>query len=439
VPVPSSCPAPPVFAQPVTEHLTDLAVGAVAATVAAVRDRGGALAQYLDQVSDHRSRQGLRYELGFLLGVTVAATACIGHDEVAAQAEWAAAAPRWVLLALGATPDPLTGRVTAPSESTLRRALALVDPADLQRLTAGWVQAALKATHEGEGEGEGEGDATGGDRRLAGVAIDGKSVRGAAAGGAPRPHLLAAVTHDDSIVLAQHQIPDKGSEISELAPLVAGLDLTGTVVTVDALHTQRATAEHLVSTNGADYIMTIKENQPTLLAAAQRMLSGPGTEFDQYTETGRGHGRTEERVLRTAAVPAHAPIDFPHAAQVFRVIRHAGGLDGQRLTKEVAHCVTSLGPDHATAAELGQLLRKHWGAIENKLHWVRDTTFNEDASTLRAGTAPQAMAIIRNTLIAAFRLAGWDNLKKARRYCSHHIGQCVDLITKPVKLVKDQT
>jgi hypothetical protein len=64
---------------------------------------------------------------------------------------------------------------------------------------------------------------------------------------------------------------------------------------------------------------------------------------------------------------------------------------------------------------------------------VRDTTFTEDASTLSAGTAPQAMAIIRNTVIAAFRLAGWHNLKQPRRYFSHAISRCVDLITKPVK------
>ena len=64
-----------------------------------------------------RGRAGWRYELGFLLGVVVAVTACAGHDEVAAQAQWAADAPGWVLTALGAKPDPLTGTVSAPSES----------------------------------------------------------------------------------------------------------------------------------------------------------------------------------------------------------------------------------------------------------------------------------------------------------------------------------
>ena len=86
--------------------------------------------KYLDQVVDHQSRQGLRCELGFLLAVVVAATVCAGHDDVAAQAQWAADAPEWVLTALGAKPDPLTGMITAPSESTLRRTPAGVDTDD---------------------------------------------------------------------------------------------------------------------------------------------------------------------------------------------------------------------------------------------------------------------------------------------------------------------
>jgi hypothetical protein len=122
-----------------------------------------------------------------------------------------------------------------------------------------------------------------------------------------------------------------------------------------------------------------------------------------------------------------------------RTVSYVGGLDGQRRSKEIAHCITSLTTNKASAPDLAQLLREHWGAIENRIHWVRDTTFNEDASTLRTGTAPQAMAIIRNTLIAAFRLARWANLKQARRHFSYAISRCVDLITKPLKTVKHQT
>lgn len=220
----SSCCVPPVAGQPGAAQVPrDLTEG-ILGNFGAVRAACGALAEYLDQVLDHRSRQGLRHELGYVLAVVVAATACAGHDEVSAVAQWAADAPKWVLAALGAKPDPLTGAASAPSASTLRRVLAQVDAAELQRLTTQWVRASAGETPE----------TTGG--RLTGVAIDGKIVRGAAAAGQPRPHLLAAVTHDGSIVLAQRQIPDEGSEINELTALAAELDLTGTVVTIDALH-----------------------------------------------------------------------------------------------------------------------------------------------------------------------------------------------------------
>lgn len=424
--MPSSCLVRPAAGQRfITENHTEPVGGDEGGDLGAVRAGCRALAEHLNQVVDHRSRQGLRYELGFLLAVVVAATACAGHDEVAAQAQWAADAPPWVLTALGAKPDPLTGTIPTPSEATLRRALAHVDATDLQRRSTEWVAALRASTGEGA--------------RLPAVAIDGKSVRGAAAGGHARPHLLSAATHDGAIVIAQRQIPDKGSEIHELAALIAELDLADTVVTIDALHTQRATADHLVSVKHADYIMTVKANQPRLLAAAQQATSRPATEYVEHTEHDRGHGRTEERILRTVAVTDDMGIDFPHAAQVFRVLRYVGDLDGQRRTKEVAYCLTSLTPARADGPDLSELLRGHWGAIENKTHWVRDTTFNEDASTLRTGTAPQTMAIIRNTLIAAFRLTGWTNLKQARRHFAHCIHRCVDLITKPLKTVKHQT
>ena len=142
MPVPPSCPAAPAAGQQrITEnhieHHIEHPIRGVG-DLAAVRAGYGALIEYLDQVVDHRSRQGLRYELGFLLGVVTAATACAGHDEVAAQAQWAANAPASVLRALGAKPDPLTGAVATPSEATLRRAPAQLAATDLQRLMTSW-------------------------------------------------------------------------------------------------------------------------------------------------------------------------------------------------------------------------------------------------------------------------------------------------------------
>lgn len=166
----SSCLALPDAGQSTSADTTREGCADASMGVSAVRGGRGSLAEYLNQVVDHRSRQGLRHELGFLLAVVIAATASTGHDEVVAQAEWAAAAPPWVLLALG-LPHPLTGTVTAPSESTLRRALAKVKAPDLQRLTAQWVQTTASApradtdTDAGKGATDGSRLAGGGHRR----------------------------------------------------------------------------------------------------------------------------------------------------------------------------------------------------------------------------------------------------------------------------------
>lgn len=104
----------------------------------------------------------------------------------------------------------------------------------------------------------------------------------------------------------------------------------------------RATARHLVADRGAHYVLTVKGNQPSLFAACQRALSGPTGDFaPEHIGVDRGHGRTEQRTCRVQSVTGDDGIDFPHAAQVFRIRRDTGGLDGQRTRKEIAYCITS--------------------------------------------------------------------------------------------------
>ncbi|MGC1210389.1 MAG: ISAs1 family transposase, partial [Micromonospora sp.] len=125
----------------------------------------------------------------------------------------------------------------------------------------------------------------------------------------------------------------------------------------------------------------------------------------------RGHGRTERRTLRVA--PADDAV-FPGARQVFRLRRDTGGLDGQRTGKEVVYGITSMPDQLAAPVHLNHYVRQHW-CVEDRLHWVRDVTFHEDASQLRTGSAPRALATFRNLSIGAYRLAGRANIAHARR------------------------
>ena len=178
------------------------------------------------------------------------------------------------------------------------------------------------------------------------------------------------------------------------------LDLTGTVVTADALHTHGDAAEFLVTRKYAHYLFTVKANQPTLLDRCVRLAWQQVPVLDRTRD--RAHGRVELRTLKAVTV---REFGFPHAAQVIQVTRKIRGLRSRRWQTVTVYAITSLTHAQASPARLADLIRGHW-AIENGLHYVRDVTFAEDASQVRAGTGPQVMACLRNLVIGALSRAG---------------------------------
>jgi predicted transposase YbfD/YdcC len=261
-------------------------------------------------------------------------------------------------------------------------------------------------------------------RRRRRIAFDGKVVRGARRPDGTRVTVLAGADHDTGTVVGQREIGAKSNEIPALRTQVAGMDLTGAVATADAAHCQKATATAIVGAGG-DFLLTLKANQTKLLKAVMALLAGTDAQWAdrQYVSLDRGHGRTEQRTVRLAAAVG---VEFPHAAQVFRTVRYAGGLDGQRARKQVVYGITSLTTDLAGPADIATDQRGHWG-IENRTHHVRDTTFDEDHSQIRAGNAPRAMAALRNLAIDTFRADGHINIAHARRHYTHDYNRVLDL------------
>lgn len=127
----------------------------------------------------------------------------------------------------------------------------------------------------------------------------------------------------------------------------------------------------------------------------------------------RGHGRIEHRSIQTAPVPVG--LRFPYAKQVVVLQRHTTDLSGGHPRTEVAYAITSLDPTRADPARLAVLARGQW-EIENRAHWVRDVTFGEDASRVRAGHGPQVMATLRNLAISLLRLGGHGNIARGVRW-----------------------
>lgn len=194
--------------------------------------------------------------------------------------------------------------------------------------------------------------------------------------------------------------------------MLAALALQGAVVTGDAQFCQRDLCTQMLQ-QGGDYFFAVKENQPTLLDDLVVLFADPPWDepMPDDLRSGRGHGRQELRLLRCSAALA-GYTDWPglgYACMVQRVVTRAG-----RTTYEESYAVTSLTPAQATAPQLQQLWRGHWG-IENRLHWVREVTLGEDQGQVRTGSGPQALAAVRNAVSGVLRRAGHDNIAAALR------------------------
>jgi predicted transposase YbfD/YdcC len=214
--------------------------------------------------------------------------------------------------------------------------------------------------------------------------------------------------HTTRAVLAQTDVEATTNEIARFRPLLEGLDLAGRVVTADALHTQREHADWLVTQQHAAYLLVVKANQPTLHRQLRRLLWREVPVADHTRD--RGHGRVELRRLQVTTV---AGLDFPHATQALRITRRTRPLDSRRWRTVTVYALTSLTAAQASPARLADWVRGQWG-IE-ALHHIRDVTFAEDASPTRTGTAPRAMASLRNLAIGILRWHGHRNIAAALR------------------------
>jgi predicted transposase YbfD/YdcC len=415
---------------PVVDHLADLALweAELAADLSGVEPLSVAssLLDRLGQVPDPRRLRGLRHPLLVILVLTACATLVAGNDSVTAIRQWAARTPQDVLHRIGARYNPLLGRYTVPSERTFRRVLTGLDGDALDAATCGYAADVVRgdapppviAAIDEPAEREQRRAATRAITHpapaglLPAVAIDGKLLHGTRTE-AGQVFLVAAITHDGGVILGQRQVGDKRGENTVVADLLTPLQVAGTLLTLDALHTTKKTARLITGPLNAHYLLILKGNQPLTYQAAQALLTGTDTEFADHMsiDDDRGHGRTERRTLRVA------PCDdtlFPGARQVFRLRRDTGGLDSVRTSKEIVHGIVSLNADQAGPQHLNAYTRGHW-TVENRLHWTRDVTFREDDSQLRTGTAPRAMASFRNLALNTFRLAGRVNIAHARR------------------------
>lgn len=355
------------------------------------------LREVLSTVIDPRCRRGVRYVFTEVLLVCAAAVLS-GAKSLTMIFEWAVDAHRRGVIG---------SWKRTPSIPTLHRIAASTDPEALDAAIGNWVR--RYRAHQSAAD-----QKLGISPQLQAVAVDGKEVRGSKHAGGVKTFLMGALEHTTGVVLAQEAVDEKSNEIPHLPALLDKLGpLDGAVITADALHTlaQQATA---ITGRGGHYLFTVKTNAKRL--HTQISQAGWAGRKPQYRHREKAHGRTSSWQATVMAAPGF--IEFPQAAQIILIQR---GRDEHRhsqveATGEIVYAITSLPPAAANPKVLAQLLRGHWG-IENRLHWVRDTAYDEDASQIRTGKAAHFMASMRNLSISAHRLAGEPNITAAlRRY-----------------------
>jgi predicted transposase YbfD/YdcC len=242
--------------------------------------------------------------------------------------------------------------------------------------------------------------------------VDGTCPRGAKRPDGSQVLVPCGVRHSDAVTLAAREIGAKTNEIPQFAPpldQIDDADLKDAVVTVDALHAQRAHATHLVDQRGAHYPLTVKNNRPT---PARRLQKPPWTDAPvPRRSTARGHGREEVREVQVVTVDGPP---FRHAKQVVRIRRKRRRLCTRKGGTETVHAVTDLTAEQATADEPAAWARRPW-TIENAVHRIRDVTFAKDARRVRGHDTPSVTAAPRDIVRATLRLAGRANTASGRR------------------------
>ena len=297
-----------------------------------------------------------------------------------------------------------------PSHDTFGRVFAALDPAQLEQGFRAWV-AALGALTAGV------------------VAIDGKTLRRSHDRGTGKDalQLVSAWAEANRLVLGQVAVAPGSHEIPAIPALLRTLALAGCTVTVDAMGCQTAIATQ-ITTQGADYVLALKDNQPTLAAAVATVFreghaTGFGAAQHDYRRTvEKDHGRREVRRVWTVEDPELvAYLDptgaWPRLRSVAMVV--AERRVGEEVSRETRYYLSSLPGEAAT---MGDAVRGHWG-IENRLHWVLDIAFREDESRVRQGHADQNLALLRRFALNLLRQettatmgtkakrlrAGWDD------------------------------
>jgi predicted transposase YbfD/YdcC len=275
-----------------------------------------------------------------------------------------------------------------PCHDTYRRLFERLDPDEFQRGFLGWIEALHEATQ----------------RQV--VAIDGKTLRRSfdRAKGQSALHLVHAWATANHLLLGQVAVDEKSNEITAIPKLLKLLEVSGAIVTIDAMGCQKEIARTILGRK-ADYVLALKANHENLFeqvvafwdGACARGMKGPDIAF--HREWSQGHGRTEARRCW-----ATSDLDWLVGREEWEGLRSVVFVESERfigdsLGVETRYYLSSLPND---AELLNDAVRSHWG-VENSLHWVLDVTFHEDRSRIKKENAPENFGLLRRLALCLLK------------------------------------
>jgi len=352
------------------------------------RPQDASILTHFGTIEDPRDERGKEHLLIDIIAIAICAVLC-GAESWTDIEEYGRAKVEWLQTFLS-LPNGI------PTHDTFARLFARLDPESMRHCFIGWIAAVSRLT-QGEV-----------------IPIDGKTVRGSYDKGKGKGaiHMVSAWASANRLVLGQRQVDTKSNEITAIPQLLEILSIAGCIVTIDAMGCQKEIAAAIID-QGADYILALKDNQPTLcedvkwLFEQAELVPSPGRAQEVAQSIDKGHGRIEIRRCRTLSgsqLNYLVQKDNWKGLQTIAMVQSERRVNGH-VSLERRYYLSSLGSD---AEVINAAIRSHW-TIENGLHWVLDVSFHEDACRIRKDHAPQNMSLLRRI---ALNLLGQDKSTK---------------------------
>jgi predicted transposase YbfD/YdcC len=354
----------------------------------------GKIYDHFEEVTDPRQNRGGNYPLLEMVFVALCATICDANSWVDV-ARFGREKLTWFR-------QHLPFALGVPSHDTFSRVFARLETVEFYAALESWANSIARSL-KGET-----------------VALDGKTLRGSfdKASGRSALHSVSAWVCGLKLCLGLKSVDDKSNEIPAVQQLIDLLDLAGAVVTADAMHCQRETADKIIAKD-ADYVLMVKGNQDALQGAVQEALikafetDDPKLRQCQAREKNRSRGETRQVAVLPVPKDSHVFARWAGVKTIGSIYRMRE-IDG-RVEAAQEFFITSL---PCTVRKITQHLRSHW-SIENSQHHVLDVTFTEDASRIRKGTGPEISSVFRRLALNILQQDTTipDNVRGKRKRC----------------------